>query len=161
MNPKRDKRHGKCNTRIYKIWTGMKSRCNNKNAGNYCRYGGKNIKICKDWENDFMKFYEWSIKNGYKPRLSIDRIDGKGNYEPTNCRWTTTNTQARNTAKATSNTSGYIGVSFCKKSKKWRSELRVNYKLIFLGFFNSKSCAATVRDNFIIENDLEHTLNLK
>src|SRR5690606_14238599 len=63
-------KHGLTDHRLYKIWSGMKSRCNNKNQISYKDYGARGIKICKEWNNNFLKFYNWSIKNGYKDNLS-------------------------------------------------------------------------------------------
>ncbi len=82
--------------RIYKIYTGMKSRCLNVKDKSYKYYGLKDIGIYKVWIDDFKKFYEWSMDNGYDDELSIDRIDVKGNYEPSNCRWVTMKVQANN-----------------------------------------------------------------
>lgn len=74
----------------------MKQRCYNKNNHKYPQYGGRGIKICDEWLNDVTKFYEWSIKNGYKEDLSIDRIDNDKGYSPENCRWESKLTQSRN-----------------------------------------------------------------
>lgn len=91
-----NKKHGLRNTRIYKTWCNMKSRCFNKNHSDYYNYGGRGITVCDEWKNDFKAFYDWAISNGYRDDLTIDRIDVNGNYEPNNCRWETNYTQALN-----------------------------------------------------------------
>lgn len=77
-----------CNERIYRIWANMKYRCNAKSGRQYKYYGSKGITVCKEWL-DFINFYNWAIKNGYKKGLELDRIDNDGNYEPSNCQWIT------------------------------------------------------------------------
>jgi len=55
----------------------------------YRRYGERGIKVCLEWKNDFMSFYDWSMANGWKQDLVIDRINNDGNYKPSNCQWIT------------------------------------------------------------------------
>ena len=76
-------------------WDSMKARCLNQNSQDYHRYGGRGISICEEWM-DFEKFYEWSIKSGFEEKLTIERKDVNGNYEPSNCEYTTRKEQARN-----------------------------------------------------------------
>ena len=83
-------------TRLHRIWGGMKDRCNNPKSKDVSRYGGRGIKICKEWDSSFLAFKEWAENNGYKEYLTIDRIDVNGNYEPSNCRWADLITQGRN-----------------------------------------------------------------
>lgn len=83
------------NPRIYRIWKNMRSRCSNSNLPEYHNYGGRGIEVCELW-SDYREFYDWSINNGYDDKLSIDRINNDGNYEPNNCRWSDRTGQARN-----------------------------------------------------------------
>lgn len=88
--------HGKTNTRIYRIYCGMKERCYSKNNKDYQKYGGRGITICDEWLNDFETFYEWAQSNGYSDDYSIDRIDNNESYKPSNCRWTDAKKQSNN-----------------------------------------------------------------
>ena len=86
------------NNKLYAVWNSMKQRCNNPNNKKYPRYGGRGIKVCTEWLCSFDSFREWSVKNGYREGLTIDRINNDGNYEPSNCRWTDYKTQNNNTS---------------------------------------------------------------
>lgn len=92
------------NKRLLMTFRNMKARCYNVNDPHYKNYGGRGIKICDEWLNDYSKFEEWAFANGFDDNLSgkensIDRIDVNGSYEPSNCRWVTMKEQSRNTTK--------------------------------------------------------------
>ena len=92
--------HGLTDHRLYGVWIDMKRRCNNVKNSRYKNYGGRGIKVCEEWENNFELFYEWSMHNGYGKKLTIDRIDNDGDYEANNCRWSDMITQQNNTTRS-------------------------------------------------------------
>ena len=149
--------HNLSNTKLYKVWGRIKSRTSNTKDRFYRDYGGRGITICEEWKNDFMSFYNWAMENGYEENkgLSIDRIDNDGNYEPSNCRWTTQTIQTRNQRMPKNNTSGYKGVSYNKRRGDYRTQIMVNLKSIHLGYFKTAVEGAIAYNNYIIENNLE------
>lgn len=93
---KRFKKHGGRNSKLYRIWSNMKDRCNNPDCKVYSDYGGRGIKVCKEWIDDFSAFQKWALANGYKEGLTIDRKDNDKGYSPDNCRWTDRKIQGNN-----------------------------------------------------------------
>lgn len=77
------------NERIRRIFGGMKRRCYNKADKNYHHYGGKGIKIYKEWVDNPLHFEQWALENGYEDNLTIDRKDPNKDYCPENCKWVT------------------------------------------------------------------------
>lgn len=123
--------HNQCGTRLYKIWEGMKARCNNKHDTNYSYYGGRGISICNDWANDFMAFYDWAIKNSYTDDLTIDRKDSNGNYEPSNCKWSTKSEQQRNKRNSV-----YVDINGTTKHLlEWADEYKIKKQTIVTRYY--------------------------
>lgn len=86
--------HGMRKTKVYSIWTSMKTRCYNPNSKFYHRYGGRGITVCDAWRDSFEVFY---ADMGEPPaRMSLDRIDNNKGYSKDNCRWATQEQQHNN-----------------------------------------------------------------
>lgn len=91
--------HGDKHSQLYTVWCHIKARCYNTHDKSYKYYGGRDIKMCDEWYNNYVTFKDWAVNNGYSKGLTIDRIDVNGNYEPNNCRWVTMKQQSRNTRR--------------------------------------------------------------
>lgn len=116
-------------TRLYSTWKNMKRRCYDKSNTNFKYYGARGIKVCKEWENDFMNFYNWAISNGYQENLTIDRINVNGNYEPNNCRWATLTEQSNN--RRDNKNSKYLTYNGITKTvSQWCKEYNINYSTL-------------------------------
>lgn len=147
--------------RLYRIWDTMKQRCLNKNRLSFHYYGGRGIKVCKEWL-EYKNFKIWALNNGYKDSLEIDRINIDGNYDPNNCRWTTRKVQNRNTRRIQSNNStGYRGVRKKKNKNIYTAQIKVDYKAIYLGSTRCAIKAAHLYDEYVTSNNLEHTTNFR
>lgn len=92
-------KHGGANTAIYSRWCSMKDRCCNPNNPSYHNYGGRGITICDEWVKDFEAFRTWAYENGYRPNLTLERIDNNKGYSPDNCRFISNARQQRNRRK--------------------------------------------------------------
>jgi hypothetical protein len=110
--------------RIRNIYYLMKQRCYNPKDDRYKNYGERGIKICDEWLNDINSFINWSLNNGYKPNLEIDRIDNDKGYSPENCRWVDDYVQANNTTRV-------LKIEYEGKTqslRKWCRELSLPYR---------------------------------
>lgn len=92
-------KHGLHKSRTYKIWSQMKARILNPHTLRYERYGGAGIALDPKW----YRFENFLADMGHCPDgLTIERINNKGNYTATNCKWATPKEQARNRSNSTS-----------------------------------------------------------
>lgn len=139
---KTNKTHGMRKSDLYKKYYDIHTRCGSKDNK---LYGGRGISVCAEWSgiDGFLAFMEWSMENGYKEGLSLDRIDVNGDYCPENCRWTTMEMQAQNKRLLPSNKTGVAGVYL--KSGKYAAQISVHGKRIHLGTFETIPEAAKAR----------------
>jgi hypothetical protein len=83
------------------IWYGMNDRCHSTaqtpRAKEQCKnYRDRGISVCEEWRHSYEAFKEWSLANGYRDDLTIDRIDIDKDYSPENCKWSTLQEQSKN-----------------------------------------------------------------
>ena len=137
--------HRLSNTRIYRCWSGMQSRCYNQKAVGYDLYGGRGIKVCERWLN-FNNFLD-DMLAGYSENLELDRIDVNGDYCKENCRWATGSIQSHNKRKRKNSLSKFVGVYPISSTGKFRVKISIDGKEKSLGYFKDEYQAATVYDN--------------
>lgn len=81
---------------LYTKWAGMKDRCNNYKHKFFKDYGGRGIKVCDEWNNDFKSFYNWCMDSSWEPKMDLDRINNNDGYYPENCRFVSRKANTRN-----------------------------------------------------------------
>lgn len=129
--------HGMSGSKIYHVHNTMNSRCYDKKNIVFRNYGGRGISVCDEWKGSkgFGNFLKWSLENGYKEGLSIDRIDVNGNYEPCNCRWVTQKEQGNNTR--TNRILEYNGERHT--AMQWSEKLNIPYKRLMKRLYSGWS----------------------
>ena len=88
-------KHGMTDSRPFRIWSNMRSRCLTPADKDYAQYGGAGISVCPSWAESFEAFWA-DMQPGYADHLTLDRIDGSKGYCKSNCRWATTQEQQNN-----------------------------------------------------------------
>lgn len=154
----KNKKHGFNKHRLYVTWRHMIDRCYNPNHSTYKYYGEVGIAVCDRWLN--IKNFIDDMYPSYQEGLSIDRIDNNLGYNKDNCRWVNQELQTRNTRKIRStNLSGYRGVHLHLQNKTYIAQIGVSKQKVYLGSFSTALEAAKAYDQYIIDNNLEHTRN--
>ena len=149
-------KHGFSSHRLYKTWKGMIQRCTNQKNEKYKDYGARGITVCERWL-DINNFIE-DMYHTFQEGLTLDRKNNNKGYYKDNCRWTTKCIQSRNIRTLSiNNTSGFKGVT--KHGSKFRAKICINNKQIHIGLFKTAIEAAKAYDQYVIDNNLEHTKN--
>lgn len=127
--------------RLNDIFRNIKRRCNNPNNKYFKNYGGRGIKLCKEWADSeivnlgrsgrfskgWLAFQEWALSNGYTDELTIDRIDNNKGYSPDNCRWTSRKAQQNNKRN-----NFYVTYKGKKQTlAQWCEALHLNYNTTY------------------------------
>lgn len=118
-------RGGESYEKIYYTWYNMISRCKKGHGEDGENYKSRGISICKEWES-YENFRDWSLENGFSENLTIDRVDNDGDYEPSNCRWTTVQVQANN--RRSNHNVEFNGVT--KTLADWSRFLNLDYGML-------------------------------
>lgn len=135
-------KHGLINTPTYRTWRSMKMRCLNPKATSYKAYGGLGIKIYEPW----LEFTNFVEDMGIRPEgKTLDRENSDGDYEPSNCRWSTPKEQQRNRRTIKPTKSGYQGVYPGWRAGDWRAQIHINNVQYDLGTFKDKDDAYMIR----------------
>lgn len=145
--------------KLHQTWAHELHRCTNKNSRQYIRYGGRGIKVSKEFK-DFKTWLQYveSLPNAYKTGHTVDRIDNDKDYERGNIRWASKSIQAQNTVVlCKANTTGYRGVY--AEHGKYRARIMVGNVSTTLGTCSDILDAAKLYDGYIFLNGLEHNGN--
>lgn len=124
------KTHGESGSRLYRIYRGMRQRCENKNSNIFKHYGGRGIKVCPEWKK-YTDFKKWVQVSNYANGLSIERINVNGDYEPKNCTWIHRSHQQRNRR----NTLRFKFNGTEKTLTEWSSFLGIKYSTLYCRIF--------------------------
>lgn len=103
--------------RLREIWRSMRKRCENRACKDYPHYGGRGIRVCREWQ-DFYAFRDWALANGYRNDLTLDRVCNSKGYAPWNCRWISRKAQSYNRG---TNTRLKVGRRMCT-IEEWADE---------------------------------------
>lgn len=128
----------------------MVRRCYDPRRKAYKHYGGRGIFVCREWKTSFESFREWAISSGWKKGSELDRIDNDGIYEPKNCRFVSRRINVLNRRIQSNNTSGFEGVYYSKRNKKWTPSITYNGSKHSFGYYSSAIEAAKVRDAVLL-----------
>ncbi len=151
--------HKLSNTVLYKVWASIKNRCYNPNSDIYKNYGALGVTMTKEWKEDFTKFKDWALANGWKKGLHIDK-DIKSRelgldipvYGAKTCSVVT----AKINQKEKSMCRELPYYIYDEKGVEGNLVVRVKNKkeLRYIGTYDTMSAAIAVRDFYMKEHDL-------
>jgi hypothetical protein len=112
-------------SRTWRLWAQMIRRCECKKDPSYHHYGGRGIRVCKEWRESFEAFI---ADVGERPSLKhkLERENNDGNYEPGNVVWATQREQTRNQRRTR-------WITFNDKTQSmvaWAEEIGISYFML-------------------------------
>lgn len=144
--------HGESRTKLYRTWKGMIERCTYTKHFAYNRYGGRGIKVCPEWTENFLIFKDWAMSSGYMQGKEIDRINNDGDYYPENCRLVGRKENCRN--KTGNHLMTMDGVTQCISA--WAEQYNTTPDLLYHRINNMKwelKRALTTKRNYRVYAD--------
>jgi hypothetical protein len=116
--------HGRsAGSKTYTCWRNMKSRCLNPNNKDFSLYGGRGIKVCDRW----LTFEGFLADMGTIPDgMTLERVNRDGDYQLSNCKWSTRTEQANNRS------SNHV-ITFSSRTQtatQWASELGIKRRTL-------------------------------
>lgn len=149
--------HGMNKHTLYSSWYDMLRRCYDDSRKDYMHYGGRGIEVCEEWWDFFT--YTRDLKDTKIKGISLDRIDGNGNYCLDNTRLANQNTQTRNlSGKKSNNTTGFNGSSPITKDRI-KGNITINGVPLYLGVFKTGKMAGAAHDIYALHHNYEHLVN--
>lgn len=131
--------HGMSKTPFYTKWSSMTQRCSDQKCERYPIYGGRGIRVCKDWEKfeyfyrDMYESYCLHLKVHGRINTTLDRIDPNGNYEIENCRWATRSQQASNRRGRNGRPKTFLSYKGKRQGiDEWANELGIKYSTLYM-----------------------------
>lgn len=135
--------HRQTKTREYGIWQTMLTRCRNPKRKDYPAYGGRGITVCDRW----LSFENFIADMGRRPtpEHTLERKDNSAGYAPGNCEWVSRAAQNRNQRRRRDNKSGFTGVYWKARLRKWVAYIGHQGRAIHIGVFDDPAVAAEAR----------------
>lgn len=137
--------HGLSSRPEFRNWTSMLARCSNPSNPDY---GGRGITVCARWRESFAAFFE---DMGPKPdghRISIERLNNDGHYEPGNCVWATPKDQTRNSRRNRLLT--HDGKTMCVS--EWSEETGIPSSVLFSRLYHGWSVERALTEPVHVTN---------
>ena len=123
-------KHGLNNSPTRSSYIHMIQRCYNPKDTSFRHYGGRGIKVCKRWKGP-LGLVNFAADMGLRPKgLTLDRIDNDGNYEPTNCKWSTKSEQQYNRRPPTLATKAKLSASMTGRAEGGHVRWHINQNII-------------------------------